>query len=167
MGRAGAAGDRQREGVADRALDIGGAGDATGGLGEWGEGAFGEVDLVNAVEGLKRSAVRHRAGQRDERRARRHRAGDARYRVEGAGAGGGERDSRPALQAAIGLGGQGGIVLVLHCHVRDPAQIRQAVVEPQDVVAVQAEDHLNAVCLENLDRGVARRDPSSSGRTDH
>ena len=158
VGRSGPAGDRQRERVADRALDVGGAGDAPRGLGDRREGALGEVDLVDAVERLERGVARNGAGERDERRAGRHRAGDARDRVEGAWTGGGERDAGPAGQAAVGLGGQGGVVLMLDGHVGDPAQVGQAVVERQDVVAVEAEHDLDAVGLENLDRGVARRD---------
>src|SRR5260370_1390914 len=73
----------------------------------------------------------------------------------------------PGGAAAVCAGGQGGVVLVLAGQVREPAEVGQAVVEAQDVVAVQAENHLEAVCLEDLDRGVARRDHSSSGGADH
>ena len=167
VSRAGAAVDGQREGVGQGALDIGGPGHAARRLRDRCEGALAEVDLVDAVEGLERGLARDGAGQRDERRAGGHRAGDARDRVERARAGGDERDAGAAGQAAVRLGGQSGVVLVLDGHVLDPAEVGQPVVEAQYMVAVQAEDDLDAVGLEDRDRGVAGRDLASGGGADH
>jgi hypothetical protein len=53
------------------------------------------------------------------------------------------------------------------CHVNDPAEVGQAVIQAQDMVAVQAEDNVDVVGLDDFDRRVTWRDLPSGGGDDH